>query len=97
MAQQDQHQGESFQLFNHLVESSGTAYAKRDIGTLATDLWRENELLVSKVTLQIAENLPSNGPLTLNVGMYTFPDVKNTSVLDGDGNPVAAWVRIPLC
>jgi hypothetical protein len=89
--------GQSFQLFNHLVESSGTAYAKRDIGTLATDLWRENELLVSKVTLQIAENLPTNEQLTLNVGMYRFPDVKNTSVLDSDGNPVAAWVRIPLC
>jgi hypothetical protein len=89
--------GQSFQLFNHLVEGSGTAYAKRDISTLATDLWRENELLVSKVMLQVVDNLPTNEPLTLNVGMYTFPDVKNTPVLDSDGNPVAAWVRIPLC
>ena len=67
------------------------------MSSLATDLWRDGEQLVSRVTLTPNDSLPAGGPLFLRIGMYMFPGVVNTPVLDGDGNPVAVWVTIPVC
>jgi hypothetical protein len=64
--------------------------------SLATDLWRDGELLVSRVTMAVSDKLPE-GQLAMHVGMYTLPNVVNASVIDDDGNPVAAWVTIPVC
>jgi hypothetical protein len=85
-----------YQLFNHLVDAKGERYGQRDMPSLATDLWRDGELLVSRVTMAVSDKLPE-GQLSLHVGMYTLPNVVNASVIDDDGNPIAAWVTIPVC
>lgn len=85
-----------YQLFNHLVDAKGDRYGQRDMPSLAPDLWRDGELLVSRVTMAVSDKLPG-GQLALHVGMYTLPNVVNASVIDDDGNPVAAWVTIPVC
>jgi hypothetical protein len=92
----------SFQVFNHLVDANGSKYAQSDLPTLDTDLWHDNELLVSKVTLTPSDNLPVGQPLFLRVGMYSFEDASNSRIVgvnavDDNGNPIAGWVTIPIC
>ncbi|MCC7446692.1 MAG: hypothetical protein IT324_04710 [Anaerolineae bacterium] len=86
-----------YQLFNHLVTADDKRIAQADIPGLSTDMWRVNEQLVSKITLAIPDTYRPDQPLTLRVGMYTLPAIKNAAVIDDAGNEVASWVTIPIC
>jgi 4-amino-4-deoxy-L-arabinose transferase-like glycosyltransferase len=89
---------QGYQMFNHLVDQAGKhRYGQSDIPALNSDLWRDGEQLVSRVTLTPANDLPSTGPLDLRVGMYTLPGVLNANALDDSGNMVGQWITIPLC
>lgn len=85
-----------------LVDTSGERYTQSGIPTLNTDLWRDEELLVSKVTLTAPDNLPVGEPLFLRVGMYAFltdatSNIAGVNAVDDEGNPIAGWVTIPIC
>lgn len=89
---------QGYQLFNHLVDQDGKRrFGQSDIPALNSDLWRDGDQLVSRVTLTPADDLPSNKPLSLRVGMYTLPGVVNADALDDSGNVVGQWITIPLC
>ncbi len=86
-----------YQLFNHLVSADDKRIAQADIPGLSTDLWRDHEQLISRVTLAISDTYRLDQPLALRVGMYTLPTIKNAAVVDESGHEVASWVTIPIC
>src|SRR5258708_16954087 len=88
---------QTYQIFNHLVNAKGEKYSQNDISSLPTDLWHDDEQLVSRVILTPNDKLTEGEQLYLRVGMYTLPNAKGVSALDDDGNPVASWVPVPIC
>jgi hypothetical protein len=87
---------QAYQIFNHLIDDKGDRHAQNDIPALDSALWRDSDVIVSRVTLAPAGlNMPQ--ALALRVGMYTMPGFKNANVLDSAGNPAGQWVTIPLC
>ncbi|MCC7447808.1 MAG: glycosyltransferase family 39 protein [Anaerolineae bacterium] len=90
---------ELYQMFNHLVDDQDKRHGQNDVTTIFTDMWRDHETYVSKITIMPDAGTTTLRPLHLRVGMYTLKDSGSSpvSVVDGDGNPVAAWITIPLC
>jgi len=88
-----------YQMFNHLVDDQDKRHGQNDVTTIFTDMWRDGETYVSKITIMPDATTTMQRSLHLRVGMYTLSDKGSSpvSVIDGDGNPVAAWVTIPLC
>jgi hypothetical protein len=92
----------TFQLFTHLVDDHGTKFAQRDLASLDTDLWRNDDLFVSKVTLAVNAQMPINQPLYIRVGMYTLPTATNpqfgnVNAINQNGAAAGQWITIPIC
>jgi hypothetical protein len=86
-----------YQIFAHLVDDQGKRHAQFDGPTLHTDLWREDEMLISKITLPIPADLPPNARLSLRTGMYTLPYAGAVPVVDAGEHTGEGWVTIPVC
>ncbi|HVO42896.1 MAG TPA: glycosyltransferase family 39 protein [Aggregatilineales bacterium] len=86
---------QAYQVFTHLMDSGDVRHAQQDLPVPGTDLWRKDDLFVTRV--ELTPDNQTSGPLLLRVGMYTLADMKNTRVLDAAGNLTGQWVTIPVC
>jgi len=86
-----------YQIFAHLMDDQGKRYAQFDGPTLHTDLWREDEMLISKITLPIPADLPPDTKLSLRTGMYTLPYAGAVPLVEAGEHSAEAWVTIPVC
>jgi hypothetical protein len=86
-----------YQIFAHLVDDQGKRYAQFDGPTLHTDLWHDDEMLISKIALNIPGDLPLDARLSLRTGMYTLPYTGAVPVVEAGENSADAWVTIPVC
>jgi hypothetical protein len=72
--------------FNHLrVDSDSEPLAIHDIA-LSSQSWQEGDTLITWVDFDLPQ---AAGPYTVDVGMYTYPDVERVPVLDRPGDPLA--------
>ena len=90
--------------FVHLKDADGDSLAQVDHqpldGQFPTSYWLPGQLVTDVVHLApLPETL--DGPLTLNVGMYTWPSLERLPVVDAAGNPqrdnmIAVQISLPL-
>ncbi len=86
--------GKEYHLFNHLVHE-GQMIAQIDGAGVPTRYWRDDDVLITRFTLELPDELPT-GELRLLTGAYTWPDVERVPLTDGaDAYPVQTWQYTP--
>ena len=80
--------------FAHLVDSDGRKYAQVDPLTLPKDYWRGGETVLNELRFDVADSLPTNGPLFIRFGMYDQHG--NVPVIDVDGAPLSEYATIQI-
>ncbi len=72
--------------FNHLrVQLDGEPLAVQDVLT-SSQAWQEGDNLITWADF---DSPPAGSPFWLDVGMYTWPDLKRVPILGATGDPVA--------
>jgi hypothetical protein len=75
-------------VFVHLLEANGDLLAQVDRqpldGQFSTSYWLPGQVVTDTISLSPA-NDHYNGPMTLAVGMYTWPSLERLPVLDSSG------------
>ena len=76
-------------IFVHLRGADGSTVAQADLqpldGRLPTSLWLPGQILTDTISLPVPAN--TQGPLELNLGMYTWPSLQRLNILDANGHP----------
>lgn len=76
--------------FVHLQAADGDILAQVDRqpmdGRFPTSYWVPGQIITDVISLEPAEG-PVEGPLTVNVGMYTWPSLERLLVTDAAGTP----------
>jgi len=80
--------------FAHLVDSDGRNYAQVDPLTLPKSYWRGSETVLSELKLDVADSLPTGGPLFIRLGMYDQHG--NVPVIDADRAPLGEYATIQI-
>jgi len=75
--------------YGQLFDSSGMRYASADQPALAPANWRPGETVLLRWELAVQENLPHEGPLTLQAGMYILGGTETIPLLNPEGSPAA--------
>jgi hypothetical protein len=77
-------------MFVHLKGADGRVLAQTDRqplnGRFPTSLWLPGQVITDTVSLSLPSDLP-NGPLVLNLGMYTWPSLQRLSLRDATRIP----------
>lgn len=84
-------EGESYQVFAHLLDTSGARLAQADESTLGVREWRAGDTVVNYFDLGHAA-----GGTDVRAGMYAYPSLTPVDVLDAAGNPAGEWLVFPL-
>ncbi len=82
-----------YHFFNHLYDTQGVRLVQQDGSLFAPGQWRAGDQVVSLFTFVMAQEWQP--PLTMSVGIYTYPDITNIALLDVAGNPYAVAVDLP--
>ncbi|RLC78400.1 MAG: hypothetical protein DRJ03_25320 [Chloroflexi bacterium] len=89
--------------FVHLKDADGELLAQADRhplgGRFPTSYWLPGQVVTDTIRLPLTSAY--DGPLTLNVGMYTWPSLERLPVVDATGNPqrdnmIAVQISLPL-
>lgn len=83
----------NYHFFNHLYDAAGLRVAQQDGTLFAPGQWHTGDQVISFFTFDMTPNW--SRPLTMSVGIYTYPDIINISLLDVAGNPYAVAVDLP--
>jgi hypothetical protein len=81
--------------FNHLVDGEGTKWAQLDHGAWPSHKWQPGDQVLTYFPLAIDAQAPP-GAFWLRVGQYSYPEVANIPLVDGDGNHRSDWVQLPV-
>jgi hypothetical protein len=88
------HENYSFSV--QLFGDDGGRWAQADMSFVPVDYWFPGDQYTWYVALPMAADAPTDVDYTLLVVMYTYPDVRGVTVLDGLGNPAGEQILIPL-
>lgn len=77
----------SYHITNQLQDASGARVAQADSGTLPTRGWAVGDRVVQTYTLAIPREA-GEGPYTMRVAFYTYPELQVQMALDAAGAPV---------
>ncbi len=78
--------GTDYHFFTHLLDEAGQRWAQHDGIGFPTSSWRAGDLVLSRFTLPLPQDLPP-GRYRIWAGLYTYPDIVNVPVLDEASNP----------
>ena len=88
--------GADYHWFNHVIGPDGQRRAQIDGVGYPADAWRAGDVIrVRFGPITLPPDTPP-GRYTVQVGMYTYPDIVNVSVIDAVGNPAGDAVSIEL-
>lgn len=85
-----------YHFFNHVLDGNGQLVAQEDAAAIDARNWQEGDVLVTRFRILLPAEMAS-GPYTVQVGQYTWPDLKRVS-LEGGGSETAHQVlafRLP--
>jgi hypothetical protein len=85
--------GSDYHFFAHLLDKDGGLRSQHDVAGFPTDSWRAGDLVLSRLPIPVPADL-SPGRYPVWVGLYTYPDVVNVSLLDVAGNLAGDRVRL---
>lgn len=74
--------GAHYHFFNHLLNSDGELVAQIDAPAIDSLYWQPGDQLVTEFYLHLPAEV-ANGPYTLAVGLYTWPDLQRIPLADG--------------
>jgi hypothetical protein len=80
--------GIRYHIFNHLIDSQGVRWAQADGPTYATRDWLAGDVAIQAFELQLPAEA-GDGPFSMRVGMYTYPQIENQAVVDAAGHTVS--------
>lgn len=83
-----------YHFFNHLIDGHEQRVSQADAAAFSASLWLPGEVVISRFAIPWPADATS--PLTMRVGMYTYPDIVNVPVLDIAGLPLSDAVEIAL-
>jgi 4-amino-4-deoxy-L-arabinose transferase-like glycosyltransferase len=86
---------EQYQFSVRLIDAQNKTYGQFDMASLGGYAWRAGDVVVNRLSIPVPDDLPDS-PLTVQVLMYTWPDIKNANVVDEAGNPISQWVLLPI-
>jgi hypothetical protein len=79
--------------FNHLVDVEGRRWGQADgVGYPASE-WQSGDLVAAWFDIMIGPDAP-DPPYTCRVGMYSYPDIENVSLVDAAGNPTGQFLEL---
>lgn len=83
----------NYQYFAHFLDAGGDRIGQRDSSFYNIGYWCVGDTLITRAAAAIPAEFT-----TLRVGMYAQIDGRNVnaSIIDDHGNPVGAWVDIPV-
>jgi hypothetical protein len=76
-----------------LLDGGGRLVSQDDQAGFPSELWRAGDLVLSRFSLVLAEDLPS-GIYELWAGNYTYPDIEVVPVISVLGEPIDAGVNL---
>lgn len=79
--------------FNHLVDGDGTLWGQRDGVGLPVRDWHAGDTVFTWYRIRIAPDAPPP-PYMIRTGLYTYPEVVNLPVVNGQGTPVAHFLEL---
>lgn len=79
--------GNDYHFFVHLLDGEGHLRSQHDGVPLPTPSWRAGDLVLSRFTVPIPQDLPA-GTYEIRAGLYTYPDIQGIPIVDALGNPV---------
>lgn len=82
-----------YQIFNRLVDVRGSYVAQADGPVIPASDWVVGDLVVQHFRMELPAQVQS-GPLWMRVGMYTYPEIQNQTVLDANGQPAGEFVAL---
>ncbi|MBP7999999.1 MAG: glycosyltransferase family 39 protein [Chloroflexi bacterium] len=82
-----------YHFFNHLLAKDGVRLAQQDGPLFAPHQWREGDQVVSVFTFPWSDGWVP--PLTMRIGIYTYPDINDIPLLDVAGNPYTTSLELP--
>lgn len=77
----------------YLQDAAGQVWAQNDGRAFPSDMWRTGDVVVNWITLPPPAELP-DGPMSLRLGMYTYPDIIRAPVVGPDGAPLSDAVQL---
>lgn len=83
----------AYHIFNHLVDGHGVLLSQADEPTVPVKDWAVGDVVVQVFELEVPATVQA-WPLSMRVGMYTYPEIRNQPVLDVAGKPVAEAVTL---
>lgn len=75
-----------YHIFNHLEDAEGKVWVQADGATVPAQDWAVGDVVVQRFLLQVPPEA-GDGPFSMRVGMYSYPDMGGVSVLDVAANP----------
>jgi len=79
--------------FNHLVNAKGRKVGQRDDVGFPTHNWRAGDTVLTWFDIPIAPETQA-GSYTMRIGMYTYPDIRNVSLMDIAGNAAGEYISL---
>lgn len=70
--------------YNHLL-SKGVKVSQLDGGGISASNWRKGDLLIHHFSIPLPSQ-PLTTPITIRIGAYEYPSIKNVSVVHPDGS-----------
>jgi hypothetical protein len=86
-------QGSDLHWFNHLVDSEGRRWGQADGVGYPAGEWRAGDWVATWFDLSISVDAPAP-PYYVRVGLYTYPEVANLSLLDEAGNLAGQFLEL---
>jgi hypothetical protein len=83
----------SLHWFNHLIDAEGNRWGQADGQGHPASQWRVGDTVAVWFDLAISGDAP-DPPYWMRVGMYSYPDVANLSLLDEAQNPAGQFVDL---
>jgi hypothetical protein len=82
-----------YHAFAHLVDGNGQRWGQHDLLSFPSASWRAGDLVLTRFDIQASPDAPP-GEYWINTGMYSYPDVVASPVLDVAGNPAADFFTL---
>lgn len=87
---------EQYQFSVRLQANDGQRYGQIDGTTLAPELWRVGERVITRMRMPVSDLLPANAQTHLEIVLYRLLDGQTVPVLDSKSNPIRDYMTLVL-
>jgi len=78
---------QQYQFSVRLLDADGNGYGQIDGETLQSELWRQGDQVLTRLSMMLPDTLPDQRDWQVQVLVYSWPEIHNIPLLDDAGNP----------